>query len=265
MKFANDFESHPAALALKKWKPQWGLVLGSGLGAFVSQLEVLERISYSEIAGLPVSKVPGHAGEFLIAKMAGRPAMVASGRAHLYEGHPASVITAGIRFMAACGVQTVVLTNAAGTLNKSFIPGTWMMLNDHLNLTGTSPLLGGAHFFDMSCVYDHALRIQFSMTSADEGITLHEGVYAGLVGPQYETPAEIRMLKAIGADAVGMSTVLEAIQARALGVRVAAFSCLTNWAAGMGQETLDHSEVLATGREAAAQLWRLLEKVIAIA
>jgi len=262
MKFANEFENHPATEALKKWSPKWGLVLGSGLGAFVSKLEVLERVPYSQIAGLPVSKVPGHAGEFLIAKMAEQPVLIASGRVHLYEGHAASLVTAGVRFMAACGIEKLVLTNAAGTLNKAFAPGSWMMLNDHLNLTGTSPLLGGANFFDMSAVYEHALRVEFSMRAADEGITLHEGVYAGLLGPQYETPAEIRMLKAIGADAVGMSTVLEAIQARVLGLRIAAFSCLTNWAAGMGQETLDHSEVLDTGRQAAGQLWALLEKTI---
>jgi purine-nucleoside phosphorylase len=265
MKMTNDFENHPAAEALKKWAPKWGLVLGSGLGAFVARLEVLERVSYSQIDGLPGSKVPGHAGEFLIAKMGGEPVIIASGRVHLYEGHAASLVTAGVRFMAACGIEKLVLTNAAGTLNKAFVPGTWMMLNDHLNLTGTSPLLGGANFFDMSVVYDHPLRVEFSMRAVDEGITLHEGVYAGLVGPQYETPAEIRMLKAMGADTVGMSTVLEAVQARSLGLRVAAFSCLTNWAAGQGQETLDHSEVLDTGKKAASQLWHLLEKVIPLA
>jgi len=182
------------------------------------------------------------------------------GRVHLYEGHSADAVTAGVRWMAEQGVSSLILTNAAGTLNKNFTPGGWMMLSDHLNLTSTTPL-SGANFVDMSEVYDKAWRKEFSMAAEESGVTLHEGVYAGLRGPQYETPAEIRMLRAIGADAVGMSTVLEAIQAKALGLRVAGFSCLTNWAAGM-QETLNHEEVLATGKQAGSVMVGLLEKVI---
>jgi purine-nucleoside phosphorylase len=163
--------------------------------------------------------------------------------------------------MAAQGVTRVILTNAAGTLNPDHAPGTWMMLSDHLNLTGTSPL-AGPEFVDLSAAYDPDWRGVFRAAAMESGTPLHEGVYAGLRGPQYETPAEIRMLRALGADAVGMSTVLETIQARALGLRVAAFSCLTNWAAGITAAPLDHQEVLATGKQAADAMIGLLRKVL---
>jgi purine-nucleoside phosphorylase len=160
------------------------------------------------------------------------------------------------------GVRRLLLTNAAGTLNPQFTTGSWMMLTDHLNLTGTSPLIGGPNFVDMSAVYTPALRTRFATAAREEGLTLHEGVYAGLVGPQYETPAEVRMLRTLGADAVGMSTVLEAIQARAMGLEVAGFSCLTNWAAGLRDLTLNHEEVLAVGKSAAEQMLRILSRAL---
>jgi purine-nucleoside phosphorylase len=181
---------------------------------------------------------------------------------HLYEGYSAREITGGIRQMIAWGAGRVLLTNAAGTLNPTFPPGEWMMLNDHLNLTGTTPLLGGANFIDMTTTYSPAMRAHFSSAAAAESISLHEGVYAGLLGPQYETPAEVRMLRTLGADAVGMSTVLEAIQARALGAEVLAFSCLTNWAAGIGVGALHHEEVLTTGRVATAAFQRLIRRAL---
>jgi len=181
---------------------------------------------------------------------------------HFYEGHSARQVTAQVRLMASLGPRVLVLTNAAGTLNAEFEPGGWMMLNDHLNLTAASPLTGGANFFDMSEVYDGDLRRMFRARAREQGLALHEGVYAGLPGPQYETPAEVRMLRLLGADAVGMSTVLEAIQARALGLRVAAFSCLTNWGAGMVEATLSHQEVMETGRSASAVLCGLLEAAL---
>jgi purine-nucleoside phosphorylase len=189
--------------------------------------------------------------------------LVAQGRVHLYEGRTAEEVTGAVRFMEALGVRKLVLTNAAGTLRAEFAPGTWMMLNDHLNLTGTSPLLGGPNFVDMSAIYTPALRAHFAHVASAEGVTLHEGVYAGMLGPQYETPAEVRMLRILGADAVGMSTVLEAIQTRALGMEVVAFSCLTNWAAGMTGEALTHGEVLETGKRAATELVRLLKRGLA--
>ncbi len=236
-----------------------GIVLGSGLGSLAEEVEVRETVGFRE-AGLEGSTVPGHEGKFVIGNVGGCDVMLMKGRVHLYEGHPAGRVTAGVRWMAEKGITRLILTNAAGTLNPEFAPGGWMALSDHLNLTGTSPLVGG-NFVDMSEVYDKKWRVEFQDAARASGMTLHEGVYAGLRGPQYETPAEIRMLRAAGADAVGMSTVLEAIEAKALGLRVAGFSCLTNWAAGM-QDALDHGEVLETGLQAGAVMADLLRKVL---
>ena len=247
---------------VREQNPQWALVLGSGLAALIDDVEVTAVLGFGEVRGLPPSRVPGHAGRFVLGRLAGVPLLVAQGRVHLYEGCSAAEVTAGIRWMHAAGVRRLLLTNAAGSLNRAFYPGEWMMLSDHLNLTGTSPLLGGPNFFDMTEVYSASWRTRFSAAAGAEQITLHEGVYAGLLGPQYETPAEVRMLGTLGADAVGMSTVLEAIQARALGMEVAAFSCLTNWAAGLGTSELDHGEVLATGKRAAADFRRLLRRAL---
>jgi purine-nucleoside phosphorylase len=246
----------------RKLRPEWGIVLGSGLGAVVDAVEVKACVPFGAIAELPVSKVPGHAGQFIFGRLGGREVVVAQGRVHLYEGHSAAAVAAGVRFLAERGVRRLVLTNAAGTLNPAFAPGTWMMLSDHLNLTGTSPLLGDPHFLDLSDAYSATLRAAFREAASALEIPLHEGVYAGLPGPQYETPAEVRMLRTLGADAVGMSTVHETIQARALGVEVAAFSCLTNWAAGLSPAPLAHSEVLDTGRAAAGLFARLIARVL---
>lgn len=237
-----------------------GLVLGSGLGPLADAVEVEREVSFAE-AGLPVSSVPGHAGKFLFGKLEGAPVLLMKGRVHIYEGHPVRVVTGGVRWMAEQGITGLILTNAAGTLNVGFPPGTWMMLSDHLNLTGTTPL-EGASFVDMTTAYDADWRDRFRTSAEKIGMPLHEGVYAGLRGPQYETPAEIRMLRTLGADAVGMSTVLETIQARALGLPVAAFSCLTNWGAGMSGENLDHHEVLETGKAAAQAMIDLLKLTI---
>jgi purine-nucleoside phosphorylase len=247
---------------IEEFKPEIGIVLGSGLGSFAGALDANAVVPYSEIDDLPQSTVPGHEGRFLLGKFAGKRFIVAQGRVHLYEGRSAHVVTCGIRLMAASGIRILILTNAAGVLNTDMRPGEWMALKDHLNLTGTSPLLGGAHFVDMSMVYDSELRHQFLAAAAACETIMFEGVYAGLLGPQYETPAEIRMLGILGADAVGMSTVLEAIQARALGLRVAGFSCLTNWAAGLSQEPLSHQEVLDTGAAAAGRFVNVLETAL---
>jgi purine-nucleoside phosphorylase len=237
-----------------------GIVLGSGLGPLAEAVRVEEEVSF-ERAGLPVSAVPGHHGKFIVGKLGDEPVVLMSGRVHLYEGHDPRAVTEGVAWLAARGVSRIVLTNAAGTLNPDFAPGSWMVFSDHLNLTGTSPLIG-AEFIDMSAAYDPAWRNQFADAAAETGITLHRGVYAGLRGPQYETPAEIRMLSALGADAVGMSTVLETIRARSLGLTVAAFSCLTNWASGISPAPLNHGEVIATGKKAARDMIRLLEKTV---
>ncbi len=237
-----------------------GMVLGSGLGPLADEIEVDAEFAFSD-AGIPESSVPGHSGKFLRGRLAGAEVLVMKGRVHLYEGHSAQVVTAGVRWMASQGVDALVLTNAAGTLNPQFAPGEWMMLSDHLNLTCASPLVG-AEFVDMSEAYDGAWREAFREAAKSLGMPLHEGVYAGLRGPQFETPAEIRMLRTMGADAVGMSTVLETIQARALGLPVVAFSCLTNWAAGISQTPLNHKEVLETGKQAAGVMTGLLKRVI---
>ena len=242
--------------------PAWGLVLGSGLGSFVEQMEIVAEVPYHTIAGLPQSKVPGHAGRFVFGQVGGVLTVAAQGRSHLYEGLTAREVTAHVRWMAERGVRRLVLTNAAGTCNPAFAPGSWMMLRDHLNLTHTSPLVGGPNFFDMSEVYSRRLRKHFATTAKRLGVRLDEGVYAGMLGPQYETPAEVQMVQRLGADAVGMSTVLEAIQARACGVEVAGFSCLTNWAAGLHTGALTHEEVLETGKRAAGELARVLAAAI---
>ena len=201
--------------------------------------------------------LPG-AVRVVFGKLNNLPLVVAQGRVHLYEGHPAKDICAGVRAMAAMGIDTLILTNAAGSTNPKFAPGHWMSITDQLNLSGQTPLLGGPNFFDMSAIYDPQLRAAFHSESRRQGFDLYQGVYASLLGPQYETPAEVRMLGKLGADAVGMSTALEAIQARALGLKVAGFSCLTNWGSGLSDQPLSHQEVLETGLACAGQLVDLL-------
>ena len=254
--------SESARERLRSWGADIAIVLGSGLGALTEGIGSEQRVSYSAFPELPPSRVPGHAGQFALGTVGGTKVTFAHGRAHLYEGHSARDATAGVRVLAECGVKRVILTNAAGTANRAFTPGSWMMIADHLNLTGTTPLLGAPTFIDMSDAYSRDWRAQFARQASELSITLHEGVYAGLLGPQYETPAEVRMLRQLGADAIGMSTVLEAIQARALGLSVAGFSCLTNWAAGIGADQLSHDEVLTTGKAAAAEFRRLLEAAV---
>jgi purine-nucleoside phosphorylase len=247
---------------MSDWQPRVGIILGSGLGGFVDAMNVFAEIEYAAVAGVPVSVVPGHAGKFVYGKVGEVNVVAAQGRVHLYEGFTASEVTAGVCVMAAMGVELLILTNSAGVVNEDFQVGDWMQIKDHLNLTGTSPLLGGCNFHDMSLVYSSDFRAKFSEAATSEGICLHEGVYAGMLGPQYETPSEVRMVQILGADAVGMSTVLEAIQARALGLEVAGFSCLTNPAAGLGDGHLDHDEVLNVGQQAAGKMVKLLFSVL---
>ena len=253
--------SEAALDRLRGWSAEIGIVLGSGLNALVPE-SADDSVAYSEFSDLPKPSVPGHAGRFVPGTIGRTRVIFAQGRVHLYEGHTARQVTAGVRTLAAAGIKRLILTNAAGVANENFEPGTWMMLTDHLNLTGTTPLLGSAQFLDLTETYSKKWRAKFKSSAEAEGITLHEGVYAGLLGPQYETPAEVRMLRQLGADAIGMSTVLEAIQARALGLEVAGFSCLTNWAAGIGGEALSHAEVLETGKKAAGEFARLLDRAL---
>jgi purine-nucleoside phosphorylase len=246
----SEFTELPEALVT--FGARTAIVLGSGLDSFADGLKIDATIPYDSVLGLPVSKVPGHAGAFALTRVNGHPLLLARGRVHLYEGWTAREVTTGIRLLGQLGITRLILTNAAGTLNPAFPPGQWMMLNDHLNLTGASPLTGGPNFIDLTAAYSRRLHGIFRTAAVETGIPLHEGVYASLPGPQYETPAEIHMLRTLGADAVGMSTVLETIQARAQGIEVAAFSGLTNWAAGLSGELLSHQEVTDTGCAAAA-------------
>jgi len=255
-----EFQHLPEAL--EAFGAKVAIVLGSGLNSFVESLTIEDTVPYGAIEGLPSSGVPGHHGQFALARAHGHPLLVAQGRAHLYEGWSAREATAGIRLLHRIGVQKLILTNAAGTLNPAFPPGGWMLLTDHLNLTGATPLSGGPHFIDLTEVYSPAIRGHLRAASAETGIPLAEGVYAGLRGPEYETPAEIRMLRVLGADAVGMSTVLEAIQARALGLEVGALSCLANWAAGITGATLSHLDVTSASAAAAGSLATLLDAAL---
>ena len=248
--------------ALRGFDPTWGVILGSGLGELVQSLNIHAVVPFADVAGLPLPSVPGHLPRLVLAQLGEHRLLVAQGRVHSYEGRSAREVTATVRLMHAAGVRHLILTNAAGSLTAQNVPGTWMMISDHLNLTGTSPLIGKATFADMTEIYSRRLRSLFGNAAAQAGIALRDGVYAGVVGPQYETPAEIRMLRTLGVDAVGMSTVLEAIQARALGLEVAGFSCLTNWAAGLAG-TLSHEEVLTMGMHTAATLARLLHQALA--
>jgi purine-nucleoside phosphorylase len=250
--------SEVARERLQSWGAETAIVLGSGLNSLVEQAVAAQQVFYLDFSELPRTGVPGHAGKFVLGLAGKMRVIYAQGRVHLYEGYGASAVTAGIRLLAECGIRRVILTNAAGTANPEFPPGSWMMIRDHLNLTGTTPLLGAPQFIDMTDVYSRQWRECFARAGKAIGIALHEGVYAGLLGPQYETPAEVRMLRTLGADAIGMSTVLEAIQARALGLEVAAFSCLTNWAAATGNEQLSHADVLTAGKAAAEEFSRLL-------
>ncbi len=254
--------SDPALDRLRSWKAEVAIVLGSGLNVLVSAIDSANSLGYSEFPELPNPSVPGHAGRFVLGTLGSTRVIFAQGRVHLYEGHTARDVTAGIRILATAGIKRLILTNAAGLANQNFSPGSWMMISDHLNLTGTTPLLGSAQFLDLTETYSKKWRAEFGRAAKTENITLHEGVYAGLLGPQYETPAEVRMLRHLGADAIGMSTVLEAIQARALRLEVVGFSCLTNWAAGIGDSPLSHEEVLETGKNAANAFGQLLSATL---
>jgi purine-nucleoside phosphorylase len=245
--------------------PRVGVVLGSGLGRFADAFAV--KIPYGDLPHMVASGVAGHAGNFCFGTTSGVPVVCMQGRVHAYEGHSIDTVVHGVRVMARLGVQCVLLTNAAGGLDPAMKPGDLMAIADHVNLTGASPLVGpnddvlGPRFPDMTGAYDPAIRGQLHVVAEGAGIALREGVYAAMMGPQYETPAEIRMLRQMGAHAVGMSTVHEVIALRHMGVRVGALSCITNLAAGVGgvgASPLSHAEVEATAASRAADLTKLL-------
>ncbi|WP_172250376.1 purine-nucleoside phosphorylase [Saccharibacillus deserti] len=233
-------------------QPEIGLILGSGLGILANLIENPVSIPYEKIPHFPVSTVEGHEGELLIGTIQGRPVVLMKGRFHMYEGYGPEVTAFPVRVMKNLGVSGLLVTNAAGGVNTSFTPGDLMLLSDHLNLTGKSPLIGpndsalGVRFPDMSEAYSRRLRAVAKEAAAGQNFTFKEGVYAGLLGPSYETPAEIRMLRTLGADAVGMSTVSETIVARHAGLEVLGISCITNMAAGILDQPLSHDEVMET-------------------
>jgi purine-nucleoside phosphorylase len=244
---------------LRDYHADTAIILGSGLNSLVVDPSKDQIVPYAEFSEIPQPSVHGRLGRFVLGEIEKARIIFAQGRVHLYEGHTARDVTSIVRVLAEAGLKQLIVTNAAGALNPKFKSGDWMMLTDHINLTGTSPLLGSAKFLDLTEAYSLRLREKFRAAARKIDIVLYEGVYAGGVGPQYETPAEVRMLQKLGADAVGMSTVLEVIQARALGLEVAAFSCLSNLAAGLAKEKLSHDDVLEVGKKAATPLARLLK------
>lgn len=250
-------------------EPRVGVVLGSGLGAFGDSLAGLQKIPYHELPHIPASSVVGHAGNLCFGEVSGVPVVCMQGRVHLYEGHPISSVVHGVRTMARLGVSTVLLTNAAGGVEASWAAGDLMMISDHLNLTGCSPLVGpnddalGPRFPDMTFAYDASLREMLRGVAREAGIALREGVYAWLLGPSYETPAEVKMARLLGAQAVGMSTVPEVVALRHMGVRVGALSCITNLAAGISNAPLAHKEVEEIARLRRPELLKLLSGWIA--
>lgn len=254
--------------AKTKLRPQIGIVLGSGLGAFAEELDSATRIPYARIPNFPRSTAVGHAGQLVIGKSSGAAVAVMQGRVHLYEGYSAAEVVFPMRALARLGIRTVILTNAAGGINMSFGPGDLVILRDHINLLGRNPLTGpnderfGPRFPDMSEAYCKSLRAIALEEGRRLGIEIHEGVYAAVPGPSYETPAEIRYLRAIGADVVGMSTVPSVIAARHMGIRVLGISCVTNMAAGVLDKPLDHNEVLETGKRVSGRFIALLRAVL---
>ncbi len=249
--------------------PEVGIVLGSGLGGLADHLADAVVIPFAELPGWPAATAPGHAGRLLLGTLGGRSVVMLQGRFHLYEGNHPGLVVQPVLLFGALGARIVVLTNAAGGLDPSFGPGTLMVMRDHLNLTGHNPLLGpnadelGPRFPDMTDAWSPRLRKQLHAAGVAEQVPLTEGVYVGLTGPNYETPAEVRSLAGLGGHAVGMSTVLECIAARWIGLEVCGVSLVTNAGAGYSGEPLSHEEVMAAGLEAGPRLARVLQRFLA--
>ncbi|MCU1330717.1 MAG: inosine guanosine and xanthosine phosphorylase family [Bryobacterales bacterium] len=252
---------------LLRLKPRVAVVLGSGLGAFADSMDDAQVIPYRDIPGWPQSTAIGHAGMLVVGSVAGVPVAALAGRAHLYEGYTALQAVYGVRALHELGVESLVLTNAAGGVNRDYKPGDLVLISDHINLLGQNPLSGpndptlGPRFPDMSEAYSKAYRAVALEVATQMGLHLREGVYAAVPGPSYETPAEIRYLRAIGADLVGMSTVPETIAANHMGMKVLGISCVTNHAAGVIDQKLDHKEVIEVGERMKSTLIRLLRDI----
>jgi purine-nucleoside phosphorylase len=264
----NVDEAVGAVRARSGGTPDVAIVLGSGLGEFANQLQGAVTIPYGELPHWPASKVIGHEGKLVIGTLAGKRVAALSGRAHFYEGHDLQTVTFAARVIARMGVKALILTNAAGGINTELTPGTLMVMDDHINLLGSNPLVGpnedafGARFPDMTEVYSTRLRRLADDVAREQGLRIGHGVYVAVHGPSYETPAEIRFLRTIGADAVGMSTVPEAIVARHMGVEVLGLSCITNAAAGVLPQPLNHDEVMEVARQVRGVFAALLEGII---
>lgn len=250
------------------FKPEIAIVLGSGLGAFGDQIQVEQTLSYHDLEGFPVSTVKGHKGKFLFGYIGEVPVVLMQGRVHFYEGYTISDVVLPIRLMKLMGAHTLFLTNASGGLNPAFHPGSLMMLTDQVSLFAPNPLIGenmeelGTRFPDMSQVYDLELQKILMNTAKENDIELFEGVYAQLTGPSFESPAEIRMLGKLGVDAVGMSTVVEAIAANHMGMRICCVSCISNMAAGISENPLTHEEVQEAADQAAPQFEKLVKEAV---
>ncbi len=248
--------------------PETALVLGSGLGDYAEEIQIEQTIDYTSIEGFPTSTVAGHKGRFVLGYVQDVPVVVMQGRVHYYEGYPMSDVVLPTRLMGLMGAKKLILTNAAGGINTSFQPGCFMLLTDHITTGIPSPLIGpnldelGPRFPDMSEVYSRRMREIIKGEAAKLNLPLHEGVYVQLTGPAYETPAEIRMCRAWGGDAVGMSTACEAMAANHMGLEVCGISCITNLAAGMSQQPLDHKEVQETADRVAVQFKQLITAII---
>jgi purine-nucleoside phosphorylase len=249
-------------------RPTAGVVLGSGLGAFADELSERTDIPYAEIPGWPGSTAVGHAGKLVIGKLGDLAVAVMAGRAHLYEGYTPAQVTFGVRVLGRLGVRSMVFTNAAGGINLTLEQGGLVLISDHINLQGVNPLTGpnddslGPRFPDMSEAYSRAYREAAKQVAMELCVPISEGVYAAMLGPSYETPAEIRYLRTIGADVVGMSTVLEAIVASHMGIKVLGISCVTNMAAGILPQKINHAEVLETGAQVRDTLVRFLKTLL---
>ena len=249
-------------------EPEFGMILGSGLGDFADTLENRLVIPFSEIPDFPAATVPGHVGAFVFGTKHGKSIVCLQGRIHYYEGHPMSLLSMPVRMMAKLGVKLLVLTNAAGGVNKDYRPGDLMLITDHINFSGGNPLIGphepefGPRFPDVSDLYSSALRLKVKLAAVEAGIGLRQGVYMMFSGPNYETPAEIRMYRALGADVAGMSTVPEALVAAQCGIKVLGISCITNLAAGVSPNKLSHEEVMETSAMAHDKFQNLLNLIL---
>lgn len=250
------------------FKPEVALILGSGLGDYADGIQIETTVDYTEIEGFPVSTVTGHKGRFVFGYVGDVPVVIMQGRVHYYEGYPMSDVVLPTRLMGLLGAKKLLLTNAAGGINENFRPGDFMMLTDHIATGVPSPLIGpnlddlGPRFPDMSEVYSHRIRDVIRNAASECEIDLKEGVYVQLTGPNYETPAEVRMCKIWGGDAVGMSTACEAMAARHMGMEIGGISCITNLAAGISKEKLDHKEVQETADRVSKDFKRLVTKII---